>query len=137
ELVNVDLVVGGECSRRPRVGGTDVDEGHMCGFGAERLAHHGEPRLRMCHNRSFARLDAGFEEWHRACEVLVLRLVDEGVVPECCAVRAHRSSIQASCYVSARLPISRQAVVSSRSYSDGGGSGERCAQIARRTGFAL
>src|SRR5438309_368759 len=48
-----------------------------------------------------AGLDAGFEEGHRPCEVLVLRLVDEGVVPECCAVRAHWSSIQASCCVSA------------------------------------
>src|SRR2546429_8211247 len=33
--------------------------------------------------------------------------------------------------------ISRQAAVSNRSSSDGGGLGERCAQLAQRTGFDL
>ncbi len=72
ELLDVDLVVGGEGSGRLGVGAADVDEGHERGVGAERLAHHREPGPRVRHDRSFARLDAGFQEWHRPCEVLVL-----------------------------------------------------------------
>jgi hypothetical protein len=90
QLFGVDLVVRRQGSRRPRVGRADVDEHHMLGVGAKRVAHHREPRLRVSDDRALARLDPLQQKRDRAREELVLRFVDECVVSKSFAPMAHR-----------------------------------------------
>jgi hypothetical protein len=90
QLLGVDLVVGGQGPGRARVSRADVDERHLSGGGSERVAHHGQPRLGVRDDGSFARLDALPQKRHRAGEVIVLRFVDESVVTESPVFRPHR-----------------------------------------------